>query len=86
MELNRAKAIGKRLQEARKWREWSQQTMAYKLGVETQRYAKWEQRGNFPLDRLEEFCDLTGASVQFIILGVHPGEQPPRPEAPAPVQ
>lgn len=67
----RPKSIGKRLRFLRKAKGVDHQTvMAKHVGVSQSRYSNWENGiGVIPVEFAVKFCQLTGATLDFIYTG-----------------
>lgn len=56
--------------EERKKKGWSQEELAYKLGVSRQAVSKWESAGSVPdLQRIIQLADLFGVSTDYLLRG-----------------
>ena len=71
------KAFGGRLRELRKERGWTQKEMAARLGIRQTHYTKYETAMHVPpLDKVVQLARLFGVSLDRIVLGENPSNQP----------
>jgi len=71
------KAFGGRLRELRKERHWTQKEMAARLGIRQTHYTKYETGMHVPpLDKIIPLARLFGVSLDRLVLGETPSNQP----------
>ena len=61
---------GRRLQELREKRGFTQRQVAEHLGVEKGSVSRWETGKVFPRDHLPKLCALYGCDPEYIIFGI----------------
>lgn len=70
-------ALRKRLRELRRRRGWTQADMARALGIEEDRYRKYESRSPIPIFYLSRIALFCGASIEWIVTGQEAGRKRP---------
>ena len=71
------KAFGGRLRDLRKERKWTQKEMAARLGIRQTHYTKYETGMHVPpLDKIIQLIRLFGVSLDRLVLGETPNNQP----------
>ena len=74
--------FGRRLRDLRASLGYSQEEMAYALGIRAPRYSKYEiGRSEAPYEILLKIANLTGVDLDYLIVG-HSGRGGRRPESP----
>lgn len=72
-------ALRKRLRDLRERRGLTQSQMATALGIETDRYRKYETRSMIPAFYLLRAAIICGASVEYLVTGQDAGRKRPLP-------
>ena len=71
------KAFGGRLRELRKERGWTQKELAARLGIRQTHYTKYETGMHVPpLDKVIQLVRMFGVSLDRLVLGEAPSNQP----------
>ena len=71
------KAFGGRLRDLRKERKWTQKEMASRLSIRQTHYTKYETAMHVPpLDKIIQLARLFGVSLDRLVLGEAPSNQP----------
>lgn len=67
-------ALGHRLRDLRKRRDWTSETMAKALGIPPDRYRKYETRpaSAFPPYLIERVALIFDESIEYVLTGRHP--------------
>ncbi len=74
--------FGRRLKDLRASLSYSQEEMAYALGIQAPRYSKYEiGRSEAPYEILLRIANLTGVDLDYLVVG-HSGRGGRRPESP----
>jgi transcriptional regulator with XRE-family HTH domain len=69
LEFNRG--FIRRVKESREAMGWTQAFMAESLGIQLERYKKYEQRSLLPHHLIAGFCELTGCDIHYLLSGKH---------------
>jgi transcriptional regulator with XRE-family HTH domain len=70
-------AFGARLRELRKNRGWTLKEVATRLGVRHTHIIKYESGVHAPpLEKIAQFADIYGVTVDYLITGKHPDQTP----------
>lgn len=71
------KAFGLRLKSLRKERDLLQKEIAAKIGVKQTHFSRYESGVYIPpLDKATLLAEILGVTLDFLVTGIHPQEQP----------